>query len=56
MELVKVIVFRIQLQIITLEPKLLREFRIFEKIFDNETIERICADSDILGNSLSHLL
>ena len=32
MELVRVIVFRIQLQIITLKPELLQEFRIFKKI------------------------
>ena len=56
MELVRVIVFRIQLQIITLKPELLQEFRFFKKIFDNKTIERICADSNILGDSLRHLL
>ena len=56
MEFVKVIVLRIQLQIITLKPELLQEFRISEEIFDNETIERICADSDVLGDSLRHLL
>ena len=56
MKLVKVIVLLDKFQIITLEPELLQEVGIFKEIFDNKAIERICADSDILGDSLRHLL